>query len=104
MSETDKEEILKTKVRNEFPEFVDSVDKLGMEKLNENLLRYAVYREETEMARQNDKSLIKAKNEVKDYQAPYNETLKALKLKMAYLHLLIIDRKGGATDEKAKAE
>ncbi|HBI01436.1 MAG TPA: hypothetical protein DDY18_07410 [Flavobacterium sp.] len=103
MSEVDKEEVLKTKVRNEFPEFIESVDNLPVEKLNENLLRYAVYREETEMAKSTDKGLIKAKNDVKEYQAPYNETLKALKLKMAYLHLLIVEKKGGS-DEKAKAE
>lgn len=102
MSDIDKEEILKTKVRNEFPEFTESVDNLQLDKLNENLLRYAVYREETEISKQNDKGLIKAKNDVKEYQAPYNETLKALKMKMAYLHLLMVEKKGGSETAETK--
>lgn len=94
----DKEEILKKKVQNEFPEFTESVDGLSVEKLNENLLRYAVYREETVMAKQKDEQLLKAKEEVKELQAPYNETEKALKMKMAYLHLLIVEKKGGSEE------
>lgn len=94
MSDHVKEEALKTKVQTDYPEFTDSVDSLPVDKLEENMLRYAKYREETEMAKKKDEGLEKAKNEVKELQAPYNETLKALKLKMAYLMLLIEDKKG----------
>jgi hypothetical protein len=54
----------------------------------------AKYREETEMAKSKDEALAKAKEMSKELQAPYNDALKALKVKMGYLSLLIQDRKG----------
>lgn len=95
MSEDNSKELaIKTKVQTDYPEFTDGVDSLPVDKLEENMLKYAKYREETEMAKKKDEALEKAKNEVKELQAPYNETLKALKLKMAYLGLLIQEKKG----------
>ena len=91
--ETDKEELLKTKVKEQMPEFTDAVDKADLPTLEAQLLKYAKYREETEMAKKKDEGLEKAKNVVKELQAPYNETINALKLKTAYLGLLIADRK-----------
>ena len=91
--ETDKEELLKTKVKEQMPEFTDAVDNADLPTLEAQLLKYAKYREETEMAKKKDEGLEKAKNVVKELQAPYNETINALKLKTAYLGLLIADRK-----------
>jgi len=88
-----KELALKTKAQKDFPEFTDSVDSANLEELEKQLLRYAKYREETEMAKKKDEALEKAKNNVKELQAPYNETLNALKIKTAYLGLLIEERK-----------
>lgn len=94
--EVDKEELLKTKVREQMPEFTDAVDNAPLAKLEAEMLKYSNYREETEMAKQKDEGLAKAKNEVKELQAPYNETLKALKMKTAYLGLLIGEKKASA--------
>lgn len=88
-----KELALKTKAQKDFPEFTDSVDNAQLPELESQLLRYAKYREETEMAKKKDETLEKAKNNVKELQAPYNETLNALKIKTAYLGLLISERK-----------
>lgn len=85
--------LLRTKAQKDYPEFTDSVDNAQLADLEANLLRYAKYREETEMAKKKDEDLDKAKNLVKELQAPYNETIKALKVKTAYLGLLIEERK-----------
>ena len=98
MSEDNAKELaLKTSVQKNYPEFTDTVDSLNLTDLESNLLRLAKYREETEMAKKKDAKLEAARAEVADLQAPYNDALKALKAKMAYLCLLIQDRKG---DEK----
>jgi FtsZ-binding cell division protein ZapB len=91
-----KELALKTKVQKDFPEFTDAVDSAPLKDLEEKMLAYAKYREETEMAKKKDEALEKAKNNVKELQAPYNETLNALKAKTAYLGLLIQERKDSA--------
>lgn len=94
MSEDNAKELaLKTKAQKDYPEFTDSVDSLQLADLEKNLLTLAKYREETEMAKKKDEELEKAKEEVKELQAPYNDALKALKVKMAYLGLLIQERK-----------
>lgn len=95
MSEDQSKELaLKTKAQKDYPEFTDSVDSLKVEELESNMLRMAKYREETELAKQKDEALEKAKEQVKELQAPYNDALKALKVKMAYLGVLIQEKKG----------
>lgn len=95
MSEDNAKELaMKTKAQKDYPEFTDSMDSLALKELESNMLILAKYREETEMAKKKDVALEKAKEEVKELQAPYNEALKALKVKMAYLGLLIQERKG----------
>lgn len=94
--EVDKEELLKTKVRDSMPEFTDAVDRADLPKLEAEMLKYSNYREEVEMSKQKDEKLHKAKETVKELQAPYNENLKALKLKTAYLGLLIAEKKASA--------
>lgn len=91
--DNEKELIIKTKAQKEHPAFTDSVDGLPVDKLEANLLTLAKYREETEMAKKKDQGLEKAKAEVQELQAPYNDALKALKIKMAYLAILIEERK-----------
>lgn len=98
MSEDQTKELaLKTKAQKDYPEFTDGVDNLKLAELEANLLRLAKYREETEMAKKKDSALERAKETIKELQAPYNDALKALKVKMGYLNLLIQERKG---DEK----
>ena len=93
MADNEKELALKTKAQKDYPEFTDSVDSLKLADLESNLLRLAKYREETEMAKKKDLGLEKAREEVAELQAPYNDAIKALKVKTAYLGLLIQDRK-----------
>lgn len=90
--ENSKELAIKTKAQKEFPDFTDSTDRLSIEELEKKLMQYANYREETELSKQKDEELNKAKERVKDLQAGYNETLKALKIKMAYIHLLMAEK------------
>lgn len=92
-TDNSKELAMKTKAQKEYPEFTDGVDSLNSEQLEANMLQLAKYREETEMAKKKDEGLERAKEMVKELQAPYNDALKALKIKMAYLALLIQERK-----------
>lgn len=95
-----KELSIKEKCQKDYPEFTDQVDGLSVQEIEKNIIRYANYREETELEKQKDLDLQKAKEEVKELSAPYNETLKALKLKMAYLYLLA----GEKSDEDGQKE
>lgn len=87
------EHVLRTKAQKDYPEFTETVDNANLTDLEANLLRYAKYREETEMAKKKDRELKVAQENVKELQAPYSETIKALKVKTAYLGLLIEERK-----------
>lgn len=87
-----KEVALKTKCQKNYPDFTSSQDGLSVEDLEKNLLRYARYREETIMHKSKDESLQSAKEVVTDLNAPYKETLQALKLKMAYLNVLLEEK------------
>jgi hypothetical protein len=89
----DKELDLKEKVQKKYPEFTETVDSLPLQALEVNLMRYSKYREETEMAKKKDEALNTAKEKVKVLSGPYTETLGALKLKTAYLNLLIEEGK-----------
>lgn len=97
-----KELSIKKKCQKDYPEFTDQVDTLSVQELEKNIIRYANYREETELEKQKDPDLQRAKETVKELSAPYNDTLKALKLKMAYLYLLVGER--GAEEENGQEE
>lgn len=92
-----KADAIRTKAQNDFPEFTDAVDSANVEELKKKLLEYAIYREETIMAQKVDEGLEKAKNTVKELNAPYNETLNALKIKTAYIHILLEEK--GASEK-----
>lgn len=96
---TEKELKLKTKCEKDFPDFVHSQEGLSVEALEKNLLRYAKYREETLMAQSKDDALTQAKEVAKELNKPYLETLSALKVKMAYLHILLQEK---AQNEEAQ--
>ena len=86
---TEKNDKFQKKFRKKFPDFVNATDGLCLEDLNKKLLTYSKYREETELAKQNDQKLNDAKELASELSAPYRDTLNALKMKLAYLHLLI---------------
>lgn len=86
---TDKEAKLVKKTQKDFPEFTEIVDQLSAEQLDQKLLEYAKYREETLQAQDKDVDLIRLKEELAQLKGPYSDTLRALKAKSAYLHLLL---------------
>lgn len=87
-----KEIALKNKCQKNYADFTNSQDGLSVEELEKNLLRYARYREETLMHKSKDENLKRAKETVAELNAPYQETLAALKLKMAYLNILLEEK------------
>ena len=82
----------KEKVQKKFPTFTDAVDGLSAQDLEKQLLNYAKHREEVLMAQKEDKALEDAKEQVKELNASYTEALTDLKLKTAYLALLIKEK------------
>jgi cyanate lyase len=93
------EQLIVKKCEKDYPDFVNSHNTLGPKELEASLLIYAKHREDSEMAKKIDKDLNKAKEAVKELSAPYNDAIKALKLKTAFLHMLIQERKSGKEDE-----
>jgi hypothetical protein len=87
-----KSQAIRTKVETDFPEFADALNGAKVEDLKKKLLEYAIYREQTVMAQKVDEALEKAKNTVKELNAPYNETLNAIKIKSAYINILLEEK------------
>lgn len=85
-------EKLKKQVQKKFPVFTDAVDGLSAKDLEGQLLHYSKHREETLIAQKEDKQLEDAKELVKELNAPYSEAVADLKLKTAYLALLIKEK------------
>jgi len=90
---SEKKEIIKAKTTKEFPEFIDMLNGSDRNSLEKNLSIYAKHREETELAKAEDEGLATAKETAKELAAPYRDALKALKLKLAYINILIEERK-----------
>ena len=91
--ERSKELILIKKAQKDYPTFTDSVDGLQVADLEKHLLRNAKYREETVLAKSKDEEIEQLKKQIKELSAPYNDALKALKVKLAYLNVIIQDKK-----------
>lgn len=89
----------KSKIEKEYPNFVEGLEGLSKEDLEKNLLIYAKHREQTEYAKRNDDELNELKEQVKELQAPYNDTLKALKAKMGYLNVLLMESLSEGSEE-----
>lgn len=87
---------IRTVVQKQFPEFPEVVDALGLDDLEKRLSQYAKEQDKVDQAKEADEALEQAKEQVKEYNAPYSEAKKALKLKMKYL-IMLIGEKGGST-------
>jgi len=87
---------LRVKTQKEYPEFTDEVDVLSIDSLEKKMSKYAKYREEVLVSKENDEDLQQAKEEVKVLSGPYSDTLKALKMKTAYINILIDEKTGGS--------
>lgn len=72
--------------------FTDGIDGLNLKDLESNLLKYAKHQEETIMALKNSAEIKEAQENLKELKGPYQDALKAIKLKLAYIHLLIKDK------------
>ena len=90
-----KELAIKTKVEKEYPDFADATGGLQLEELEKKLSLYANYREETELAKAKDATLEEARERAKILAQPYGDALKALKMKLAYIHVLLNEKKNG---------
>lgn len=93
MEERSKEYLIKVKCQKDYPDFTNVVENMDLKELEQNLFKYANYREETELARKKDADLERAKDLVTELDGPYKDTLKALKAKMSYLHVLLQEKK-----------
>lgn len=76
------------------PEFVSIVNGQSLKDLNDNLLTLAKYAQEVITSQKADEALSKAKEEVKELNAPYKEALKANANKQRYVALLLEEKKG----------
>jgi len=77
------------KMKKKYPHFVESIFGLSLEDLEKNLLIYSKHRADTEYAKKHDEELINAKAIAANLAAPYNDTLGALKDKLALIHILL---------------
>lgn len=70
---------LKKKVQKEYPTFADAVDPLSVKELNDNLIIYSKYREETIEAQKIDKRLEQLREEISTASKPYDVKIKDYK-------------------------
>ena len=95
MEKSNKKLDFRQKVAKEHPEFIAVVDGMSLEDLDGRLLSLAKHQEEVAEALANHEQINKLKEQLKELKADFNDTQKALKMKMKYIHLLIKE-KGGA--------
>ena len=92
MEYTDKQLKLKEKVEKKHPDFAIEAAGLSLGDLDSRILSYAKHIEITQKARDEDEALNKAKDEVKMLNEPYKDTLTALKEKISYLYILMMEQ------------
>jgi hypothetical protein len=83
---------LKKKMQKKDSVFTDSVDGLPAQDLKQNILLYSKHMHDTEMALKNDEEIKDIQEQLKEMKAPYTETMKMLKEKLNYLHLILKDK------------
>ena len=74
------------------PEFVKEVSNLSVEALDKRLAELAKAADDVKVAKEADEQLALAKDQAKEFGAPYREATRALALKTAYIVNLIKDR------------
>jgi hypothetical protein len=83
---------LKKKMQKKDSIFTDSVDGLPAADLKQNILLYSKHLHDTEMALKNDEEIKQVQEQLKEMKAPFTETMKMLKEKINYLHLILKDK------------
>jgi hypothetical protein len=82
------------KLQKDEPAFCSSVDGMGVEALNKELVRYAKYSEEIQSEIENSAALKEAKEALKLITGPFNDAKKGNRTKMRYI-INLIKAKGG---------
>lgn len=82
------------KVIEKMPEFKDEVDSASTDHLKKMVIQNEKNIMEIEKSKSEDSKLNTAKECVKEYNAPYAESLKAQKAKISY-SMLVLESKGG---------
>lgn len=80
--------------------FAQTVAGLSVKDLEQNLLMYSKHNEDTLQELRTSKAIKNAQEQLKELKGPYGDMLKALKLKMSYIHLLIKEQSGEASSEE----
>lgn len=87
---------IKKEIQNKHSDFAEAVDRLSVSDLEQRLLNYAKETERVIAAFENDQEIIALSEKLKELKGPYNDTKKALQLKMRYINLLIAEKGGDA--------
>jgi len=91
---------MKTKVQKQFPDFVEMVDSMNVDALEDRLNIYAKELEKVKKAQEADTDLSNAKELVSELGAPYRDAKKAIELKTSYIISLIGEKGGDAENDK----
>ena len=89
----------KKKIVKKFPTFVESLQGLPVQDLEKTMLSYSKHKEDTELAQKLDRELKEAKDVVTELAGPYRDALGALKLKLAFINILIKESNGDTFGE-----
>ncbi len=80
---------IQEKVQEQFPEFFDSVASLSSVELDQRLAELAKDNEKVLDSKDADEALQEAREQAKVLNAPYNDSLKAVRLKSKYIISLL---------------
>lgn len=83
-------------VEEQHADWAIGIQSMSTSELDNMILRYAKYREEIKEFRDKDEELARAKDLVKELNAPHRENLKINELKTKYL-IMVLGEKGGNT-------
>lgn len=83
---------LRKTIAEEFPEFHAEVSSLSADQLDSRLAQLAKDESEVNKAKEEDEQLHTAREQLKEFSAPYREAKKAIKSKVAFIIELLKDR------------
>ena len=83
---------IRKQVEDGYETFLSMTESMSTEELKKELSILANHREEVNFAKAGDEELKQAKDAVKELAGPYNDAVKALNVKMAFVHILLKER------------
>lgn len=86
---------LKKKVENHYKEFALEIQRLTPDELDNRIMNYAKNIEETQLAMDSNEKIQQLKEELKELKGPYTDTIKALKAKIAYVYIVMLEELNG---------